>query len=347
MARVLDLSTDDDGVLHRTDTSGLFSSGHLAAAPLASHLDDAETARYLLDNKKAGVTVADGDDETSYEPDPDYRAFTVVTDRRLLFVAGRAEGDETLSLPLSAVSTVGTESAGLLSTAFVVVASDGRRFSFPCRGDLDPVVETLRSGTATEADPDDQSAAGGEASAAAVADAVAGVDTHVGEETADASGERAAAPPGGVADAQGAAADADTVDRSVLADALRDRSDADLTALIAQVWSARGWATTPFEAGGETVYDLLAVCPESETELLLWICHRPDGSAIDADVLDRVAAVRERSTDPVRATVVTTGSVPTAVRERAADADVSVVDCEGLCDLLVATGLTDAVRAGG
>lgn len=361
MARVLDLSTDDDGVLHRTDASGLFSSGHLAAAPLSSHLADAETARYLLGNKKAGVTVADGDDETSYEPDPDYRAFTVVTDRRLLFVAGRAEGDETLSLPLTDVYTVGTESAGLLSTALVVEASDGRQFSFPCRGDLGPVVETLRSGTATEADPDagtsgdtlpgdaadpdDQSAAGGEADASVVADAIEGVDVRA-DDGADVSGERTEAPPGGVADAEGAAADAAAVDRLALADALRARSDAELTALIAEVWSARGWATTPFEAGGEAVYDLLAVCPDSETRLLLWVCHRPDGGAIGADVLDRIAATRERSTDPVRATVVTTGSVPTAVRERAVDADVSVVDSDGLCDLVVATGLADAVLGG-
>lgn len=150
MARILDLTTDDDAasVLAETDASGLISSGHLVDAPLSTHLADGETARYLVESKKGGLVVRDGDDERTYAPDDDYRAFALVTDRRILFVAGRAGGDETVSLPLADVLEADADRSGFISSALVAVTHDGRRYQFPCRGDLDAVVETINDDAA-------------------------------------------------------------------------------------------------------------------------------------------------------------------------------------------------------
>jgi len=145
MARIRDLTGKDSvDILHRTEASGgLFGAGALTDRPLADYLSDDEVARFLLWNKHAGVTVDGPDGERAIEPDDDHRTVALLTDRRVRVVAGRAAGDETVSVPLADVFDAASESAGLLTSRLVVETADGRRVVFPCRGDLDPVVETL------------------------------------------------------------------------------------------------------------------------------------------------------------------------------------------------------------
>lgn len=145
MAHVIDLAGEDAGaeVLERTDADGFLGPDHLVAEPLASRLADDEAARYLLRNAKAGVTIAEGGDERHLEPDGDYQAFALLTDRRLLFVAGAADGDLTFTLPLADVLEVTVESAGIRAERLVVETADGRRVTFPCRGDLEDVAEIV------------------------------------------------------------------------------------------------------------------------------------------------------------------------------------------------------------
>lgn len=146
MSHVLDLERDDVGadMLSRTDADGFFGPGHLVAEPLASRLADDETARYLVRNKKAGTTIARPDDrERRLEPDDDYQAFLLVTDRRLLFVAGGEAGDETFTLPLADVLEATAESAGLRTSQVAIETADGRRITFPSRGDVGDVAEAI------------------------------------------------------------------------------------------------------------------------------------------------------------------------------------------------------------
>lgn len=721
MARVLDLTTDDDAetVLEQTDASGLLGGGHLVDAPLSTHLADGETARYLVENKKDGLTLVAADGERrQYAPDGDYRAFALVTDRRFLFVVGGADGDETVSLPLADVLDTDTERAGVLSAALVLSTPDGRQFRFPCRGDLEAVVETVRddaaawshaerlledadaaveragnrldagnhvqalaamaeaaadweealetleavhpsavqglhervavrremasrlrrqiraaagasahasaqsawddgayeraaaayedaldaygagrkrpgdeptddqlrrrmdavrrerailraapvadadaaarraaelddpeaaaeawerafdrfraalelewgvagrrfavdrdaarqsaadaataaidarlaagkqwlvagdelaktegadaaarayrrarshveraaalaaevrpdreadvetwlaaaddrlagegdvdgptpdaslpadslddvlsllsaddeatpsagtgdetptSAPATEPEPRETPAGASEASpvladdgaddgagdsgdggtdesrdadeptagapsSTDVAEAIDAAEdawadaaddvTPPGGETADSAGsatDAPSSPPAGAAEVEEAVAGARDVDRAALVDTLRTMDDGALADLAAEVWSARGWATTVFAPAGDSIYDVVGVAPNGDERLLVWTCHRPEGGAIDRSVLDRIAATRGRTEGTNAATLVTTGTVPAAVRDRAAEQDVAVVDGEELCDLLVATDLDDAV----
>lgn len=143
MARVIDLTADDEGILQRTEPRGLLSGGRLCAAPLASHLADGEEGRYLARNRSAGLTMSGPDEEQTIEPDRGYRAFALLTDRRILFVAGQEGGDEAVSLPLADVIDVDVESAGVLSSQLVIEAADGRTYAFPCRGDLEEFAATV------------------------------------------------------------------------------------------------------------------------------------------------------------------------------------------------------------
>lgn len=143
MARVIDLTAADEGILQRTEPRGLLSGGRLCAAPLATHLAADEEGRYLARNRSAGLTVSGPDGEETIEPDRGYRAFALLTDRRILFVAGREGGDETVSLPLADVIDVHVESAGVLASQLAIEAADGRTYAFPCRGDLGEFAATV------------------------------------------------------------------------------------------------------------------------------------------------------------------------------------------------------------
>jgi len=137
MARVIDLTAaDGPDLLDRTTIEGRFRRGNLCAAPVGTYLEAGEVGRLLARNKSAGVRIRDGQAAEAIEPDSDYRAVSLLTDRRLLFVVGRADGDETVSLSLAEVVEAGTE-PGLITDRLVVEATDGRTYTFPCLGDLD------------------------------------------------------------------------------------------------------------------------------------------------------------------------------------------------------------------
>jgi len=134
MARVIDLTAaDGPDLLDRTTIEGRFRRDNLCAAPVGTYLEAGEVGRLLARNKSAGVTIRDGQAAEAIEPDSDYGAVCLLTDRRLLFVVGRADGDETVSLSLAGVVEAGTE-PGLITDRLVVEATDGRTYTFPCLG---------------------------------------------------------------------------------------------------------------------------------------------------------------------------------------------------------------------
>lgn len=145
MARVIDLTATDEAgaILERTKATGLLSGGSRSAEPLSTYLADGEVGRYLARNKAAGLTIEGPDGERTMQPGGDFRTTALLTDRRLLFVAGRADGDETVPLPLADVIDVAVESSGLRTAELVIEAADDRTYRFPCRGDLEPMAATI------------------------------------------------------------------------------------------------------------------------------------------------------------------------------------------------------------
>jgi len=133
---------EDASVLTDAGSGGLLGRGVLSEGPLADLLEPDETPRYVLRNKKHGVTVEGTEGTDEYEPDRGHSGVAVVSDVRVLFAAGRSDEDQTVSVSLADVVDVRTED-GLLGGAFVVETVADERYRFPCRGELEPVREYL------------------------------------------------------------------------------------------------------------------------------------------------------------------------------------------------------------
>jgi len=152
MQHVIEVDDGDAPVLTESGSAGLIGRGLLADRPLATYVEPTETPAYVVRNKKRGVTVERTDDartadegtevgaETNLTPDGDHSAAALVTDVRVLFAVGRANGDLTRSIRLSEVVDARTAD-GLLGGVLVLDTVDGRRIRFPSRGDLGSVRE--------------------------------------------------------------------------------------------------------------------------------------------------------------------------------------------------------------
>jgi hypothetical protein len=141
MKHVIDIDetgTDAD-VLTETG-GGLIKRSLLGEEPLVAHLDDDEEPRYVLRNKKQGVTVDRKDGTEEYAPVGRYSGLAVVTDVRLLFVVGGSDQDRRLSLSLADIVDVRTED-GVVGSKLVAETEGGAAYRFPCKGDLAEIVE--------------------------------------------------------------------------------------------------------------------------------------------------------------------------------------------------------------
>ncbi|MFC7140046.1 hypothetical protein ACFQMA_09395 [Halosimplex aquaticum] len=157
MEHVIEVEDGDAAVLRETGSGGLIARGLLADRPLGEYVEPAETPRYVVRNKKRGVsiertdeggTAGDGESEGDVVPDGDHSAAALVTDVRVLFAVGRADGDRTRSVTLSDVVDARTDD-GLLGGALVLDTVDGLQYRFPTRGDLDSVREFVDAAAAT------------------------------------------------------------------------------------------------------------------------------------------------------------------------------------------------------
>jgi tetratricopeptide (TPR) repeat protein len=146
METILDLTTGgaDSEALTDTAVSGrLRTKQLLSGAPLAERLDGDEEPKYLLRNKKSGVTVATEGESRTMEPDDQFQALALVTDVRVLFAIGTADGDRTVSVSHSEMVQAKRSDEGFRTTALVIETIDGRRWTFPCKGDTAEVASVV------------------------------------------------------------------------------------------------------------------------------------------------------------------------------------------------------------
>ena len=142
MGTIIDLTDGQDhDILQTTEADGLFGGTYLDGQPLGEYLDDGEQPKYVLRNKKSGVTI-DGDDERSLEPDSELQAFALVTDLRIIFVAGKQGGDDSLTVRLPDIVEVSSDSGLRKSTLSVETLTD-EVWLFPCSGDPAAVRQYL------------------------------------------------------------------------------------------------------------------------------------------------------------------------------------------------------------
>ncbi|WP_336327835.1 restriction endonuclease [Halovenus sp. HT40] len=142
MGTIIDLTDGQDHkILQTTEADGLFGGTYLDGQPLGQYLDGNEQPKYVLRNKKSGVTI-EGDDERSLEPDSQFQAFALVTDLRIIFVVGKQGGDDSLTLRLPDIVEVSTES-GLRKSSLSIETLTDEVWLFPCSGDPTAVRQYL------------------------------------------------------------------------------------------------------------------------------------------------------------------------------------------------------------
>lgn len=146
MSRIIDL-TDDDAtheILTKTSLGGLLGGGKLVGGdPLKTYLLGNETAKYVLRNKKSGLSVESDTGTETFTPGDDYKAVALVTDIRILFVLGQAHGDETKEIKLGEIVEAKAESNRLRKSRLMVTTLQDGVWEFPCRNDTTEVAKYI------------------------------------------------------------------------------------------------------------------------------------------------------------------------------------------------------------
>jgi|GEM_PF-1302099 len=121
-------------------------SDPLTEHPVREYLGEDERVRATLTNTRVGVERVDDDGTERIEPDADYGAVSVLTDRRAAFVVGQSGGDEVTSIPYVEFADVDTRTE-MLTRTLVVETEAGATWEFTVRESdaLDDAVEHLRA----------------------------------------------------------------------------------------------------------------------------------------------------------------------------------------------------------
>lgn len=141
MGGIIDLTDGGEHeVLTSTGASGLLGGTYLDGDPLESYLQADEQPKYVLRNKKSGLQIETAAETRTVEPDDDYQTLAMVTDLRILFVAGQSGGDRMRAVDLSDVVEARVESGRFRTSTLTVETLADEIWAFPCRGDPSPVA---------------------------------------------------------------------------------------------------------------------------------------------------------------------------------------------------------------
>jgi tetratricopeptide (TPR) repeat protein len=122
----------------------------LTERPVRTYLGDGETLHATLSNTRVGVERADAEGTHRIEPGEDSGAVAAVTDCRLLFVVGRPEGDDTISVPYVEFESVDARTEMLTRTLVVETTADAAwEFTVRRSDALDDAVAHLSSAVPT------------------------------------------------------------------------------------------------------------------------------------------------------------------------------------------------------
>lgn len=122
-----------EAVLTRFGSGGLLRGGYVGDDPLIDRLEHGEQPHYALTYRGNGTIEFrndDGDVVDRKAADTSYRIVALVTDRRVLVVAGRHDGDYALTIPLDEVTDC-EYNGGYFSRSITVHRSDGTSAEIP------------------------------------------------------------------------------------------------------------------------------------------------------------------------------------------------------------------------
>ena len=127
---------------------------YLSGPSVYEQLEDDEQIHYLLVNEWFGLVAKtnSGSSGPNYAPTDDLHAIAAVTDRRILFVVGQEDGDETVSIDIDQIIDAVVQ-RGSLSTKIQFITDD-KKYIFRVResdsSDPDEVVKYLLEGSSEE-----------------------------------------------------------------------------------------------------------------------------------------------------------------------------------------------------
>ena len=112
VGKIINVTTGEGGLpdpLTETDVGGVQSGAYLADGPAIDVVTDDETVAFVATNRTHGIAMT-ADTTRHALPDSRYRTVVVVTDRRVIGLVGRADGDKVVTLDVSAITEVTTTS---------------------------------------------------------------------------------------------------------------------------------------------------------------------------------------------------------------------------------------------
>ena len=121
-----------------TKDSGIVFT-YLYDGPLIQHLEDDEQPEYIFSNENKGyrITEPNGNERTPHHDGSEGKRYLLVTDQRLLYVAGCKDGDESIEHGYDEIVEI--ESVG--RSIFQFRATDGNTYKFAQSGEIKQTVD--------------------------------------------------------------------------------------------------------------------------------------------------------------------------------------------------------------
>lgn len=138
---------------HLTKDSGMAST-YLYDGPLVTHLENGEQPEYILSCRNLGyrITEPNGNEKTPHHNEGEGKKYLLATDQRVLYVAGREDGDESIEHNYSQITDVKAVGAGNLQ----FLTDSGTEYKFAAGGtatsEVNEVVDYIKSQSGLEDD---------------------------------------------------------------------------------------------------------------------------------------------------------------------------------------------------
>lgn len=114
---------------------------YLYDGPLIEHLNDDEQPEYIFSNENKGyrITEQNGDERTPHHNGSEGKRYLLVTDQRVLYVAGCKDGDETIEHAYDEI--VNIESLDAVNNNIQLGSVNGRTYKFAPSGHMDQTID--------------------------------------------------------------------------------------------------------------------------------------------------------------------------------------------------------------
>lgn len=120
--------------------TGHVLSTYLYDSPLIGYLNKGEQPEYIFSSSKAGYEVIDPNGDKREQSDVDGKSYILLTDSRIIYVSGKKEGDEKISLAYEDITSINIQDPYL-----VIKLQSGKKWKLPLYSDISGERDTANS----------------------------------------------------------------------------------------------------------------------------------------------------------------------------------------------------------